>query len=285
MLLSFLVNWPGKLGFHVDSAARTSLRRIRALGIGLAVGLVAACGAGRAEGAQELVVSGAISLRDVLAELRQTFERRHPGILVRLNLGASGMLEKQIEAGAPVDVFLSAGTGQMAALAAGGLIRTDTHVVFATNALVVVEPAGSRRAFRTPVDLAGSGLRWLAIGNPRTVPAGEYAEESLRRLGLWERLRPRTVFAENVRQALEYVARGDADAGIVYRSDAALGSRPVRVAFDLPSESHGRIRYPGAVLRDARSPGPGRRFLDLLVSPAGQAALVRHGFGPGDRAP
>lgn len=269
----------------MDSAARASLRRIRALGIGLAVGLVAACGADRAEAAPELVVSGAVSLRDVLAELRRTFEGRHPGLLVRLNLGASGTLEKQIEAGAPVDVFLSAGTRQMAALAAGGLIRTDTQVVFATNALVVVEPAGSRQAYRTPADLAGPELRWLAIGNPSTVPAGQYAEESLRRLGLWEQLRSRIVFAENVRQALEYVARGDADAGIVYRSDATLGSRPIRVAFDLPFESHRRILYPGAVLRDARSPGLGRKFLDLLVSPAGQEALVRHGFGSGDRAP
>jgi molybdate transport system substrate-binding protein len=252
--------------------------RGRRVPLGPALGLAACLWATPVAAATELVVSAAISLKDALAELAPAFEAAHPGVTLRLNLGASGDLEKQIEAGAPVDVFLSAGRRQLDQLARRRLIREETRVVVAGNALVVVAPVRSRLALATAADLFRPAVRRVVIGNPKTVPAGEYAEESLRALGVWERLAERLVLAENVRQALEYVARDEVDAGLVYRTDAATRTTEVRVAFTLPASSHAPIVYPGAVTRDTRDPALGGALLDWLVSPVGRAAFARYGF-------
>src|SRR5437879_1954203 len=120
----------------------------------------------------------------------------------------------------------------------------------------------------------------IAAGNPKTVPAGQYAAESLRALGLWDKLQPRIVFAENVRQALDYVSRGEVDAGFVYTTDAATRPGRVREAFRPAQDTYGPILYPVAVLRDAGEPALADAFLDRLVGPAGHAVLKRFGFEP-----
>ncbi len=230
--------------------------------------------------AQEVVVSAAISAKDALEALHPRFVAGHPGAAVRYNWGASGALQKQIEAGAPVDVFVSAARRPMDELERAGLIVAASRRDFARNALVVVKPADSPLGLRRPADLLDPRVARLVIGNPRTVPAGQYAEQSLRALGLWERLRPRLILAENVRQALEYVARGEVDAGFVYTTDAVPGGARVREAFRPPEESYGPVLYPAAVVAASRQRRLAQAFVDLLLGPEGRAALARFGFLP-----
>jgi molybdate transport system substrate-binding protein len=233
-----------------------------------------------AAGGQELIVSAAISTKDALEELGRGFVRDRPGAVVRYNFGSSGDLEKQIEAGAPVDVLVSAGQREMDALETRGLLVPGTRRVFARNVLTVVVPASSAGDLAKPADLLAARIGRIAIGNPATVPVGQYAEESLRALGVWDRLRPRLVFAENVRQVLEYVARGEVDAGFVYTTDAALRAGRVREAFRPPEETYRPVLYPVGVVTGSRQPALAAAFVDRLVGREGQAVLARFGFLP-----
>jgi molybdate transport system substrate-binding protein len=232
--------------------------------------------------AVELTVSAATSLKEVVEELGGRFRALRPGLRLRVNLGGSGVLQKQIEAGAPVDLFLSAGQRQMDELERTGRIIASSRRIFARNVLLAVVPAGSRLSLSAPADLLQRTVGRIAIGNPKTVPAGQYAEESLRSLGLLPAIRSRLVLAEDVRQALEYVARGEVEAGIVYGSDAAVRGGAIREAFRLPAESHHPILYPAAVVTASPQPELGRGFIALLMSAEGQAILGRRGFRPGD---
>jgi molybdate transport system substrate-binding protein len=252
------------------------MRSRRTIVAALGIVLLAATGVR----AQEVTLSVAISLKDVTEQLGRVFTGAHPGVTLRYNFGGSGSLQKQIEAGAPIDVFLSAGQRQMDELERQRLIVGATRRAFARNVLTVIEPADSRVDIAKPADLLEARVTRIVIGNPRTVPAGQYAEESLRALGLWERLQPKLVFSENVRQALDYVARGEVDAGFVYTTDAATRARSVREAFRPPDDSYRPIVYPGAVVAGTRQPALARAFLDLLAGPQGRAVLGRLGFQP-----
>jgi molybdate transport system substrate-binding protein len=201
-------------------------------------------------------------------------------VALRYNFGSSGDLQRQIEGGAPVDVFVSAGQREMDDLERQGLIVAATRRAFARNALTVVKPADSRLDLTRPADLLDGRAKRIVIGNPRTVPAGQYAEQSLRTLGLWERLQPRLILAENVRQALDYVARGEVDAGFVYVTDALARAAAVKEAFRPAEESYRPIIYPVAVVAGARQPALARDVLAALVGPPGQSVLRRLGFQP-----
>lgn len=248
----------------------------RACALLLALSLI--LGIGSAAHAQELLVSAAISLKEAVEEVGRQFQRAHPGVIVRFNLGASGDLQKQIETGAPVDLFLSAGQWQMDVLEHQRLLLPGSQRLVARNALTLIVPAASRLDLKSPQDLSRAAVQRLVFGNPKTVPAGQYAEECLRSLGLWEALQPKFIFAENVRQVLEYVARGEVDAGFVYTTD--LLSRPgaVREVALLPQTSYSPITYPGAVVGASTQQDLARAFLDLLVSQSGQQVLARYGF-------
>ncbi len=154
-------------------------------------------------GAQEVMISAAISVKDAVEELGRRFSRARPGVTLRYNFGSSGELQQQIEAGAPVDLFISSAQRQMDELGRKGLIRASTRRVFARNVLTVITPAGSKLRIAAPADLLDPRVQKIVLGNPRTVPVGQYSEESLKALGLWKRLHDQLVFAENVRQALE----------------------------------------------------------------------------------
>jgi molybdate transport system substrate-binding protein len=249
---------------------------MRALGVALVVVWLAAPGAT----AQEVILSVAVSLKDATEELGRGFMVAHPGVTLRYNFGASGDLQKQIEAGAPVDVFLSAAQRQMDELEKQNLIVVASRRAFARNALVVIKPADSRIDITKPADLLAARVGRIVIGSPKTVPAGQYAEESLRALGLWDRLQPKLVFSENVRQALDYVARGEVDAGFVYTTDAASRAQGVKEAFRPPDDSYRPVVYPGAVVAASRQAALAQAFLDLLGRPEGRAVLARFGFQP-----
>jgi molybdate transport system substrate-binding protein len=226
---------------------------------------------------REITVSAAVSLRDAFRELSKQYEER-TGAKVNFNFGASGALQKQIESGAPVDVFASAGIPQMDLLAKQGLIAPETRRDFARNTLVLVVPADSTSGITTFADLGGAKVKKLAIGNPKTVPVGQYAEQSLTRLGLWQGLGPRLILAEDVRQALDYVARGEVDAGIVYASDVRATGDRVRIVATAPADSHDPILYPIAVVRASSRQEAARDFIDAVMSDEGQRILEKYGF-------
>jgi molybdate transport system substrate-binding protein len=252
------------------------MRLVRSLGV--VFGAVALM-TGRAA-ADEMTLSVAVSLKEATEEVGRAFMAANPGVTLRYNFGASGELQKQIEAGAPVDVFLSAGTRQMDELERRSLIVADSRRAFARNVLTVVKPADSKVDITQAADLLDPRVTRIVVGNPKTVPAGQYAEESLRALGLWERLLPKIVFAENVRQAVDYVARGEVDAGFVYTTDAAARAQAVKEAFRPPDDGYRPVTYPGAVVAGSRHGRLARAFLDLLGGAPGRAVLARFGFQP-----
>src|SRR5919108_1659133 len=229
---------------------------------------------------QEVTLSVAISMKEAVEELGRRFMAARPGVTLRYNLGSSGELQKQIEAGAPVDLFISAAPRQMDELERRGLIVAASRRVFARNVLVAIKPDDSRLDLAKPADLLDGRVRRIVIGNPRTVPVGQYTEESLRALGLWERVHPKLVFAENVRQALDYVVRGEVDAGFVYATDVAARRERVREAFRPPEDTYRPVTYPVAVVKDSRHAALAQAFVDLLVGPEGRAVLGRLGFLP-----
>ena len=184
---------------------------------------------------KEILVSAAISLKNAFEEIGALYEKQ-TGVRARFNLGASGLLQKQIETGAPVDVFASAGAKQMDDLQAAGFILAETRRDFARNELVLVVPAESQLPIHSFADLARPEAARIAIGSPKTVPAGQYAQETLTSLKIWDRIQPRLVLAENVRQVLDYVSRGEVEAGLVYASDVAVATPHVDKPFIVSNE-------------------------------------------------
>jgi len=230
--------------------------------------------------AQELTLSVAISMKEAVEEISRLFTKTHPGLTIRHNFGASGDLQKQIEAGAPVDVFVSAAARQMDELETKRLIVAASRRAFARNALVAIAPADSRVDLSRPAALVDPKVTRIAIGNPKTVPVGQYAEESLRALGLWERVHPKLVFAENVRQVLDYVSRGEVDVGFVYATDAATRAGRVKEVFRPSEDTYRPVVYPAAIVAGSREPALAAAFLDVLGTREGQAVLRRRGFQP-----
>lgn len=248
--------------------------------LAVAIAGVAALGPAPVASGQEVTLSVAISMKEVAQEVGRRFAGTRPGVAIRYNLGASGDLEKQIEAGAPVDLFISAGERQMDELDRKGLIVAASRHDFARNVLVVVVPADSPLDLARPADLLAARVRRVAIGDPRTVPVGQYAQESLRALGLWDQLRPRLVFAQNVRQVLDWVARSEVDAGWVYATDVAVRAALVREAFRPPPDTYRPVVYPVAVVAASKHRALAEAFLALLVGPEGRTVLTRRGFEP-----
>jgi molybdate transport system substrate-binding protein len=238
-----------------------------------------AAAAPRAHASGGVLVFAAASLANVLGDLDAAFTAR-TGIHVTSSLAASSTLAKQIEAGAPADVYFSADLQWMDYLQQRGLLRTGSRHDVAGNSLVLIAPSSHRLRVRIGpgFDLArllGNGR--LAVADPDSVPAGIYAREALEKLGAWRSVAPRLVGAENVRAALEYVARGDAPLGIVYRTDALVEKR-VRIAGVFPADSHPPIVYPVALTR--RSGAAAARYLAFITSAAARPFFRKWGFQP-----
>jgi len=226
----------------------------------------------------ELLVSGAISLRESLQEIGAAFERRHPGVKVLFNFGASGVLQQQIERGAPVDAFVSAAPAQMDDLQAKDRIVATTRGTLAENSLVLIGPTHPGLDLASFDDLTKPEVKRIALGNPRTVPAGVYARELLTVLRLWDRLQPKLILTENVRQALVYVIRGEVEAAVVYATDARSAGGDVRVVATAPEGSHRPVTYPIAVVKGSKQGGLAKAFVDLALSDEGRRILEAHGF-------
>lgn len=229
----------------------------------------------RADG-KELHVSAAASLADALKEIDAAFTKE-TGVKVALNLGASSTLARQIEEGAPADVFFSADNAKMDALAAKGLVREETREDQLGNALVIVVPSDSTLKIKEAADLKGEKVRRIATGDPKAVPVGVYAKTYLEKTGLWKDVRPKIVATENVRTALAAVESGNVEAGIVYKTDAAI-SKKVKVACEVPALPDQKITYPMAALKASTQPELAAKYLDYLDTEASKATFKKFGF-------
>ena len=227
--------------------------------------------------AADLTVSAAASLTNAFRELSPAFEAQHAGTSVVFNFAASDALLAQIAKGAPVDLFASADQDAMDRADQQLLLAAGTRRNFVANTLVMIVPADSTLGLKAPADLTQSAVRRVAIGNPASVPVGRYTRGSLQAAALWTAVEPKAVLAQSVRQALDYVARGEVDAGFVYATDAAVMKDKVRVVATLPTGTP--ITYPIAVVAGAPNPTAARAFLSFLATPAARAVLARHGFG------
>lgn len=246
------------------------MRKLKSLMVGFLLLFASMAGAG------EITVSAAVSLTDAFKEIIQRYEAKHPESKVWLNTGASGALFQQMRNGAPVDVFASADEDTMTSAVAAGLVNASAPRVFARNRLVVIVPADAATTLSVAKDLAQPGILKIALGNPASVPAGRYAKAALKSEGVWDLVQQRMLLAENVRQALAYVARGEVNAGIVYGTDASIMASKVKIAFDLPSPVP--VRYVLAPTSQAKNVEDAAAFADFMLSQESQAVLAKYGF-------
>lgn len=226
--------------------------------------------------AATLHVSAAASLTDVLQEMAPMYEKE-TGDHLLFNLGASSMLARQVQEGAPTDVFISADEAKMDQLQRQHLIVNATRRSILSNTLVIVVPSDSRLKIASPTDLAGRSVRMIALAEPASVPAGIYAKEYLRKIGLWSKVVGKVIPTENVRSALAAVESGNADAGIVYGTDALI-SKGVRVAYEVPVAEGPKISYPAAVIADSNEKAAAQRFLEFLQSRTARDLFRKYRF-------
>jgi molybdate transport system substrate-binding protein len=229
--------------------------------------------------AHELTLLAASSLADALTEAAPAFTNAS-GHRLRLGFAASGTLARQIEQGAPADLFVSADQLRVDQLERAGLLLPGTRRPLLANLLVVAVPSDFAADLASPADLRSTSFRRIALGDPATVPAGTYARSLLDKLGLWSELQPRLLPVTSVRAALATLEAGHADAAFVYRTDA-LSTPRVRIALELPPPEGPAIVYPAAVLRDSPHPEAARELLEwLATAPAARVIFDRHGFPP-----
>ena len=238
--------------------------------------LALACAAAAGASAQEITVSAAASLQNAMRDIGAAYQAAHAGAKVNFNVAASGPLLAQIAQGAPVDVFASADTETMDKAQTQKLIAPDSRANFAANELVLVSPLTQAPTLKALSDLGSAAVQRIAVGTPSSVPAGHYTQVALEAAGLWARLTPKFVFAENVRQALNYVSRAEVDAGFVYRTDALIDKDKVRIDFAVPGA--GVVLYPIARVAASANSAGADEFIAFVKSAPGQAVLARYGF-------
>jgi molybdate transport system substrate-binding protein len=226
--------------------------------------------------AGELIVSAAASLTNAFSTIKPAFETAHPGTTLTYNFAASGTLLNQIAQGAPVDVFVSADMKSMDDAAAKALVNTGSRTTFARNELVLAVPKASGKTL-TLADLKKPQVARIGIGNAETVPAGRYARAVLEKEDLWQELQAKLIMAESVRQVLDYLQRGEVDAGFVYATDANQAKEKVTVAAVIPTEKP--LLYPVAATSRAKDKEGAVKFIDFICGAEGQAILATFGFG------
>jgi molybdate transport system substrate-binding protein len=226
--------------------------------------------------AAELTVYAAASLTDALKEIAAAYEKQS-GDKLQFNLGASSMLARQIEEGAPADLFFSADEAKMDALEKKNLLLPGTRRNLLSNVLVLVVPADASAAPKSSADLAKPEFRKIALAEPQTVPAGIYAREYLQKLGVWDAVKEKVVPTENVRAALAAVESGNVEVGIVYKTDSLI-SKKVKVAVEVPAAEGPKISYPIAVLKSSKQPDRAKKFAEYLAGPTARSVFEKFGF-------
>ena len=226
--------------------------------------------------AAQVTVFAAASLTDSLKEIAVAYEKQS-GDKIAFNFAASSTLARQIQEGAPADVFFSADEEKMDALEKKGLLLAGTRKNLLSNALVIVVPGDAVGRLTSAFDLTNAAIVRVAIAEPKSVPAGIYAKQYLGKLGLWDKLVDKCVPTENVRAALAAVESGNTDAGIVYKTDARI-SKMVRVAYEVPVAEGPKISYPVAVVKDSKAVDAARQLVNYMGSDAALQVFRKYGF-------
>lgn len=242
-----------------------------------ALALLASVFASLAVHAGEITVSAAASTTNAVRDIATLYEAANPGTKVQLNFAATGPLLAQIAKGAPVDVFLSADQESMNQAQDKGFVKPGQRRDVVSNRLVVIVPIGSAKVPAAVADLATTDVARIAIGLPASVPVGRYTKAVLEAANLWGAIEPKMIGANSVRQALDYVARAEVDAGFVYATDAAIMPEKVKVAFTVATTRP--VLYPVAPLVNAPNAVDAAKFVDFLFSAPAQAVFARYGFG------
>jgi molybdate transport system substrate-binding protein len=223
----------------------------------------------------ELTISAAASLTDALNELKKRYEQQYPNVNLNFNYGASGALQRQIEQGAPADLFISASDSVLKSLEEKGFVKDGIPLL--QNELVVIVPASGGSDIKQLDDLKDDSIKKLAIGIPDSVPAGKYAQESLTNQKLWDGLQAKLVQAKDVRQVLQYVATGNADAGFVYKTDA-LSTNETKIAFTVDVALHSAITYPIGLVTSTSHEEEARQLYDYLKTEPAIKIMEKYGF-------
>lgn len=229
------------------------------------------------KGPVELYVSAAASLTDVMNEIGKAYEQEHPDVKVVFNYGSSGALQQAIENGGAADLFFSAAQKQMDALDKQGLLADGTREELLQNEVVLIVPKEGGRGITSFDALTGDAVAHVALGEPKGVPVGQYSEEILTKLGLLDGIRVKAVYGSDVRQVLAWVASGEADAGLVYATDAAV-EPSVRVVATAPAGTHKPIIYPAAVLKDTKHLDTAKDFLAFVSNDKNKERFAKYGF-------
>ncbi len=226
--------------------------------------------------AADITVFAAASLTDALKEAAVSYEKQSQDH-VAFNFGASSLLERQIEEGAPADVFFSADEPKMDALASKDLILKETRKSRLSNSLVIVTSADSNVQITSPADLTSDKVKRIALADPKAVPAGVYSKAFLEKENLWANVEPKVVPVDNVRAALAAVESGNIEVGMVFKTDASI-SKKVKVAYEIPSGTGPKISYPMAVLKNAKQVESAKKFVDYLSSDDAAKIFEKYGF-------
>jgi molybdate transport system substrate-binding protein len=251
-------------------------RHLVALSVVVATGWVAR--------AEDINVAAAISLKESLEAIRPQYESSS-GDHLKFTLASSGQLESQIENGAPIDLFISAARKQVDDLNKAGKSDLDTEVVVAGNAMVLIIPANAKSSPASFEELGDPKFNRIAVGEPKSVPAGQYAQQVIQHLKLTDKLKGRLIYGLNVRQVLQYVQGGEVDAGMVYLSDAQEAGQQVKVVATADPSWHQPIEYWGAVVAKSAHEAQAKKFLEYLQTEQAQAILKAHGFAKPAGAP
>ena len=237
--------------------------------------LALGCMAGAATAA-DIIVSAASSLTNAFTDIGKEFEKANPGQKVLFNFASSGALLQQIARGAPVDVFASADQDTMDKALKQNLIVRSSRTDFTRNTLVVVVPGKDGASFSDLAGLKDEQIKRIALSNPETVPVGKYSKQALEEARLWDAVKEKVINTQNVRQSLDYVARGEVDAGFVYVTDAAVMPAKVKVLFDVPTKTP--LTYPIAVVKGNGKENLALKFVEFVKSETAQVILAKFGF-------
>ena len=223
----------------------------------------------------EILVAAAASLTDVLKELSAAYQSKSKNT-VNFNFGPSSTLARQIEEGAPADMFFSADLVQMDDLDKNGRLEPGTRKNLLSNQLVIVVPSDSKLAIASPKDLLKSEVKRIALAEP-PVPVGAYSSKYLEAEGLWDKIKPKVVPVQDVRATLASVESGNVEAGFVYKTDAAV-SRKVKIVYEVPIDKGPRIVYPVAMVKESKRKDTARNFMNYVLSPAAKDTFKKYGF-------
>ena len=229
-----------------------------------------------AQSNNNLLISAAASLKEALEEIKPLYQQSKSNVKINYNFGSSGALQQQIEQGAPVDIFISAAKKQVDALEQKGLLVAGTRNIIAKNRLVLVVPKNAV-GITSFYSLKDAKVKKIAIGEPRSVPAGQYAQQVLEKLKIWSEIKSKLVFANNVRQVLASVESGNADAGLVYVTDAKISDK-VKVVVTADEKYHSPIIYPLAVVKRSKNIDAAKEFSQFLSSNQAKTVLKKYGF-------